>query len=595
NINILYAEDDKSVVSFIKIILKKINFINITFANNGKEALELYKKDIQKYQIVITDMIMPIMDGFELIKNIKNINKNQIIIMATAMTNKEDLIKAIELRVDFFIEKPIKPKKFETLLKEAVNLVKKEEDNNFSKLLLNQYKETIDDSAIVSKADKNGKITFVNDKFCEISGYTKDELIGKPHNIVRHPDIASSIFEHMWYTIKELKETWLGEVKNKKKDGTSYWVKATIKPIVDMNGNIVEYIAIRIDITQQQKIKEYFENQLQISTKQFDNALNLSKQYEICMDKTNSIIRTDTNGIITYVNDKFCNISGYTSKELIGITCSKIRDKSHIKDDDCNNLAKRLKNKEIVSILFKNISKKGEFFYMDTIVYPIKDIENNIIEHLHLMHNITPVINLNKEIEETQKEVVFTMGAIGETRSKETGNHVKRVAEYSYLLAKLAGLDEDEAQLIKLASPMHDIGKVGIPDSILNKPARLTKDEFEIMKTHSKIGYDMLKGSKRPILKASSHIALEHHERWDGKGYPNGSSGKEIHIYGRITSICDVFDALGSDRCYKKAWELEKILKLFKVEQGQQFDPTLMQLFLDNLDKFLIIRDNYVD
>jgi len=595
NLNILYAEDDKSVISFIKVILKKIESVDVTFVNNGEEALELYKKDINNYPILITDMIMPVMDGFELIENIKKLNKEQIIIMATAMENRKDLIRAIELRVNFFIEKPINPKKFKKIIDEAVELAKKNTDNKLSQLLLTQYKDTIDDSAIVSKADKTGKITFVNDKFCKISGYTREELIGKPHNIVRHPDVDSSIFEYMWFTIKELKQTWYGEVKNRKKDGTSYWVHATIRPIVDMDGNIVEYIGIRNDITQQQKIKEYFEDQLQISTKQFDGALNLSKQYEVCMDKTNAILRTDTNSIITYVNDKFCKISGYKSSELIGLKCSKVRDKSHIDNNDCENLEEKLKNKEIIQILFKNISKDGKLFYMDTIVYPIEDIDGNVIEHLQLMHDITPVVELNKEIEDTQREVVFTMGAIGETRSKETGNHVKRVAEYSYLLAILAGLDEEEAQLIKLASPMHDIGKVGIPDAILNKPGRLDKDEFEIMKTHSQIGYDMLKGSTRPILKASSHIALEHHERWDGKGYPNGSSGEDIHIYGRITAICDVFDALGSDRCYKKAWDLEKILKLFKVEKGQQFDPKLMQLFLDNLDQFLIIRDKYAN
>ena len=146
------------------------------------------------------------------------------------------------------------------------------------------------------------------------------------------------------------------------------------------------------------------------------------------------------------------------------------------------------------------------------------------------------------------------MGAIGESRSKETGNHVKRVAEYSYLLAKLSGLNEDESELLKQASPMHDIGKVAIPDSILHKTDKLTKLELEIMKTHALKGYELLKGSDRPLLKMAAIIALEHHEKWNGEGYPTGLKEEEISIYGRITAICDVFDALGSDRCYKKAW-----------------------------------------
>ncbi|MFK5947824.1 MAG: two-component system response regulator, partial [Methylococcales bacterium] len=187
--------------------------------------------------------------------------------------------------------------------------------------------------------------------------------------------------------------------------------------------------------------------------------------------------------------------------------------------------------------------------------------------------------NLNKEIIETQKEVIFTMGSIGETRSKETGLHVKRVAEYSRLLASMSGLNEVEADMIAMASPMHDIGKVGIPDAILNKKGRLTTEEFEVMKTHVVIGYDMLKHSERPLMRTAAIIALEHHEKWDGSGYPNSTREDDIHIYGRITALADVFDALGSDRCYKKAWEDEKIFELLRDQSGKHFDPDMIDVF----------------
>ena len=199
---------------------------------------------------------------------------------------------------------------------------------------------------------------------------------------------------------------------------------------------------------------------------------------------------------------------------------------------------------------------------------------------------------LNKEIEDTQKEIIFTMGAIGESRSKETGNHVKRVAEYSKVLALKYGMSEEEAEMLKQASPMHDIGKVAIPDAILNKPARFTPEEFEIMKEHANLGHEMLKYSERPLLKLASVVAYEHHERWDGKGYPQGTKGEDINIYGRITALADVFDALGSSRVYKSAWEDEKIFKLFKEERGKQFDPKLIDIFFENLDQFLEIRDS---
>ena len=179
--------------------------------------------------------------------------------------------------------------------------------------------------------------------------------------------------------------------------------------------------------------------------------------------------------------------------------------------------------------------------------------------------------------------------------SKETGNHVRRVAEYSRLLASLVGLDDEECELIRMASPMHDIGKVGIADEILLKPGKLTLDEFEIMKTHSDLGYSMLNHSTRPILKAAAIIARQHHEKWNGKGYPRGKVGAGIHIYGRITAIADVFDALGSKRVYKEAWKLDRILELLESEKGEHFDPDIVELFIGNLDQFLVIRDQFVD
>lgn len=200
---------------------------------------------------------------------------------------------------------------------------------------------------------------------------------------------------------------------------------------------------------------------------------------------------------------------------------------------------------------------------------------------------------MNIEVEEAQKEIIFKMGEIGEVRSKETGNHVKRVAEYAKLLAIKAGLSEEEAELIKVASPMHDIGKVAIPDNILNKPGRLSKKEYTAIQAHSMIGYDLLKNSNRSILHAAAVIAKQHHERWDGRGYPDGLSGENIHLYGRIVSVADVFDALASDRPYKKAWSIGRIVTHFTKEKGKQFDPDLIDLFLNHLDDFLSIKEQY--
>ncbi|CAM4170729.1 DUF3369 domain-containing protein [Pseudoalteromonas ostreae] len=202
-------------------------------------------------------------------------------------------------------------------------------------------------------------------------------------------------------------------------------------------------------------------------------------------------------------------------------------------------------------------------------------------------------LKLRETMKDSQKELSYILGEAVEKRSKETGSHVKRVAHYSELLGKLYGLNNFECEVIKLASPLHDIGKISIPDHILNKPDKLNAQEWAIMQTHAEVGYDILKNSNNEILKCGSIIAHTHHEKWDGSGYPNQLTGKNINIVGRITALADVFDALGSDRCYKKAWPLEEILNLLKEQSGKQFEPKLVDIFINNLALFLEIKERY--
>ncbi|MDG4476355.1 DUF3369 domain-containing protein [Thiovibrio frasassiensis] len=197
---------------------------------------------------------------------------------------------------------------------------------------------------------------------------------------------------------------------------------------------------------------------------------------------------------------------------------------------------------------------------------------------------------LNQEIEGTQKEIIYTLGQLAEMRSLETGNHVHRVAEYSRLLAEKHGLSQREVEVIRLASSMHDVGKVAIPDAILNKTGPLSPAEFEVMKTHTIRAQEMLGLSDREIVKAAIVIAMQHHEKFDGSGYPKGLKGEEIHISARITAIADVFDALGSDRSYRQAWEMEAILDLIRTERGAHFDPVLVDLFFENIEAILAIK-----
>ena len=198
---------------------------------------------------------------------------------------------------------------------------------------------------------------------------------------------------------------------------------------------------------------------------------------------------------------------------------------------------------------------------------------------------------LNEELESTQGTLVRLMGELCEARSKETGDHVGRVAAYARHLARLAGLREEHVTTIHRAAPLHDVGKIAIPDRILNKPGRLTDEEFREMQAHTSLGHGILKASGRPLLQAAATIAHEHHERWDGNGYPRGLAGEAISIEGRLVAIADVFDALSFARAYKPAWEDTRIRDLFAAERGRHFDPTLTDLFLGNYAAFVALRD----
>ncbi|WP_028318149.1 DUF3369 domain-containing protein [Desulfobulbus elongatus] len=200
---------------------------------------------------------------------------------------------------------------------------------------------------------------------------------------------------------------------------------------------------------------------------------------------------------------------------------------------------------------------------------------------------------LHKGIEDTQKEIIFQIAETMECRSAETGSHVRRVAEYARMLALKYGLNEEEAEMLKLASTPHDLGKIGIPDSILNKPGPLTPEEYQIIKTHVYRGHDLLMHSSSPIIQAAAKIILQHHERWDGQGYPQGLRGEEIHIHGRIIGVADVFDALSNRRVYHEAWTWEEVFAHFREQRGRHFDPRLVDILLDNQEEFKAIWARY--
>lgn len=194
------------------------------------------------------------------------------------------------------------------------------------------------------------------------------------------------------------------------------------------------------------------------------------------------------------------------------------------------------------------------------------------------------------ELEQTQKEIIYLLTELMESTSDETGKHIKRVADASKLLATLHGaLSEEEIHDVYFAAPLHDIGKVTIPHDVLNKPGKYTPEEFKIMQEHTTNAHRFLQHSQRRLMKAGDIIAYQHHEKWDGTGYPQGLAGEKIHIYARIVALADVLDALSHKRVYKDAWSFDDVVSYISGLKAKQFDPYLVELFENNLESFKAI------
>jgi len=447
--NILIIDDNAKNIQLAANVLKSTDNYNIFFATSGEKGIE--QLALRSYALILLDINMPRLDGYETADIIKSDEKYKKIpiIFLSANANKSSIRKGFIHKGEDYITKPFDEMELIHRVKTHVELFlskeKLQKEVDETKILLEQYKKVVDISSIVSKTDTKGRITYVNDNFCKASQYSREELIGKNHNIIKSNNVEKDVFTNMWKTIKN-KSIWKSTLENRAKDGSSYFVDAIIMPILNLNGEIVEYISLRNDMTQEVKFKE--------------------------------------------------------------------------------------------------------------------------------------------EILSTQSEILFTLGELGEYRSKETGEHVTRVARFSELLAKLYGCTKEDIFLIKMASPMHDIGKIIIPDSILLKEGRLTVEEFEFMKSHTKYGWEIFNKSKYNLLKTAALIAYEHHEKWDGTGYPRNLKGEEIHIFGRITSIVDVFDALIHKRSYKEAWDLDRVLNYLQAERGKSFEPKLVDLLCENIESF---------
>lgn len=293
--SIIVAEDDANTLKTLQTFLER-RFEQVYAAENGAKALELYKQ--HRPRIVLSDIRMPEMSGLDLAKRIKVLPSPSYIILLTAMEDPESLKKAMDIGIEKYLSKPIDLKKLASVLDEVMRSIRNEDSAFLANKQLREYTRAVEQSAIVSKGDLKGNITYVNDYFCDISGYSREELIGQPHSIVRHPDSLSSVFKEMWNTI-QAKKIWRGRIKNRRKDGAHYIVETTITPILDEHGDIKEYFSLRKDVTQfvemGRKIRQQEQEKLEREREHLAELNNIKNQL---LGVLTHELKTPLNGII---------------------------------------------------------------------------------------------------------------------------------------------------------------------------------------------------------------------------------------------------------------------------------------------------------
>lgn len=581
NLRVLYAEDDTETREELQSILE-LYVAELYIAKNGREGLDLYKKYFP--DIVITDIQMPEMNGLSMAADIRVLNSQQPIIILSAYNDVEYLFRALELGIQHYITKPISIERLLNKLAELterMQLLKQVEEN---RRLLEQYKMLVDEKAIVVKMDKNGNIIYMNQQFCEISGYSEAELLGQYYLFSLDEDGQQDVLNDIKQSM-EKNNKWQGILKKRAKSGSIYVVDVTLVAIIDALNKISEFVALMVDMSE---VYEKFER-LSLNLKQdLSEQKHYLQEYERAFELGTSLCIINTDGQIISANKNFSATLNYTPGELNGLSlCDLVQNGVDFKE----RVLRKVINHGFSSRVIKVLTKNGGFRTLSIIVVGIHNQAGDIHSLMNLCHDISETINSNEDIIENQKDLIYVLGEVVENRSHETGLHIKRVALISELLARKYGFSEEYATMIKLASPLHDIGKVGIPDDILHKQGKLSVDEYQIIKKHAELGYRLLNKLDKPLIKMAATIAHEHHEYFNGLGYPTGLVGEHIAIEARIVSLVDVFDALSSRRIYKEPWTDAEIIDYLNKNKSVQFDPELVDLFMENIDEIISIRE----
>jgi len=503
---ILTVDDEEMNLELLEILMVPLGY-QVEKAKNGKEALEKIAE--RSPDIILLDVMMPGMDGFEVCRILKEDEKTRDIpvVMVTALNQIENKVTGIETGADDYL---IKPFHRNELIARVKSLLKVRTLNDKVK----KYQYTIRSLFELTTLsedfrDRGGIFNELAKRTAELTGMEKVVIALVENNLLQ---VKAS------YHLNDDKELYT---------------------FLSQNGPI-------------RKVIETGKQLVAVNDSQIAKQFNLNLSY-VCIPLKS------------------------ISKDVIGALCA-----FGINGDMSEGTVR------VLSIVAQRIASEIQIKDRSRVLEDTVDKRTKA-----LRESLEKLEEAHSEISHAYEEIVYRLSVAAEYKDEDTAAHIHRISYYSEALARKLGLPEEEVKLIKLASPMHDIGKIGIPDSILLKPGQLTPDEFEIMKQHTIMGARILAGSSSPLLSMAEEIAISHHEKYDSSGYPYGVMGENIPLVGRIVAIADVFDALLTPRVYKPAFDLDNTLTIMKEGKGKHFDPNLVDAFFDILDEILTIKEDY--
>jgi len=572
SLSLLYVEDDLETREELAMMLAP--WVGTLYvAADGQDGLDLFKE--KRPDLVVTDIQMPRVNGLAMGAEIRSLVPEQPIIVVTAFSDAQYLFRAIEMGIDQYLPKPISVERLLGKLAEiaGIQVARKERARNL--LLLEQYKHMVDQSAIVCKLDTAGRIIYVNDKLCAISGFLAQDLIGRDISMLRQDGQRGEGWGPASQGLN-----WVGIVRNRTQSGALYTVESSMVPILDETGQVTEIVCLDVDVTSIFDRYEGLLQSLENSNLSLHEQRHFLGEYKRALELGTCVCVVDRALKIISVNRQFETLLGYQARVLIGQPLEMITD--HFSKADCLRDAAQGERGEFNCRIVDFANSQGTLLQFSVGCVEIHNLQGQIESIILICQDVSESLRLSRDIVDTQRDLLYMIGDVVESRSHETGQHVRRVAIVAKFLALQAGLGEPMADMIETAAPMHDVGKVGIRDEVLNKQGKLLPHEFEEVKHHARIGHSILCKVDRPLIKLAAVIAHQHHERWDGTGYPFGLGGEEIDIAGRIVAVADVLDALATARVYKPAWEEQRVHDYFVAQRGLQFDPKLVDILISH-------------